>query len=154
MSKQTNPIPEGYKGATPYLCVNGADSAIDFYKRAFGATETMRIAAPGGKIAHAEIKIGEAPVMLADEFPDWGFRSPQSLGGSPVTIHLYAEDVDITVSQAVEAGAKVVMPVEDQFYGDRAGKLEDPFGHVWYIATHKEDVPAEEIQKRAAAMFG
>ena len=154
MSKQTNPIPEGYNSATPYLCVNGAENAIDFYKRAFGATEMMRIAAPGGKIGHAEIKIGDAPIMLADEFPDWGFRSPQALGGSPVTIHLYVEDVDTTFSQAVEAGAKVVRPVEDQFYGDRAGKLEDPFGHVWYIATHKEDVPVEEIQKRAAAMFG
>lgn len=154
MSNTTNPIPEGYKGATPYLCVNGGDSAIDFYKKAFGATETMRIAAPGGKIGHAEIKIGEAPIMLADEFPEYDSRSPQALGGSPVIIYLYVKDVDTTVSQAVEAGAKVVTPVEDQFYGDRAGKLEDPFGHVWYIATHKEDVPAEEIQKRAAAMFG
>lgn len=154
MSEQTSPIPEGYKGATPYLCVNGAESAIDFYKQAFGATETMRIADPSGKIGHAEIKIGDAPIMLADEFPDWGFRSPQSFGGSPVTIHLYTEDVDTLVNQAVSAGAKVVRAVEDHFYGDRAGKLEDPFGHVWYIATHKEDVPAEEIQKRAAAMYG
>ncbi len=154
MSEQTNPIPEGYKGATPYLCVSGAESAIDFYKQAFGATETMRIADPSGKIGHAEIMIGDAPIMLADEFPDWGFRSPQSFGGSPVTIHLYTEDVDALVNQAVSAGAKVVRAVEDHFYGDRAGKLEDPFGHVWYIATHKEDVPAEEIQKRAAAMYG
>ncbi len=154
MSITTNPIPEGYKGATPYLCINGAESAIEFYRKAFGATEMMRIAAPGGKIGHAEIMIGEAPIMLADEFPEYDSRSPQALGGSPVTIHLYVKDVDTTVSQAVEAGAKVVRPVEDHFYGDRAGKLEDPFGHVWYIATHKEDVPAEEIQKRAAAMFG
>ncbi len=154
MSQQTNPIPEGYKGATPYLCVSGAESAIDFYKQAFGATETMRIADPSGKIGHAEIKIGDAPIMLADEFPEYDSRSPQALGGSPVTIHLYVKDVDTTVSQAVEAGAKVVRPVEDHFYGDRAGKLEDPFGHVWYIATHKEDVSPEEIQRRAAAMFG
>ncbi|CAN5353012.1 Dot/Icm type IV secretion system effector PhnB [soil metagenome] len=154
MSEKTNPIPEGYKGATPYLCVNGAASAIDFYKQAFGAMETMRIADPSGKIGHAEIKIGEAPIMLADEFPDMGFRSPQAFGGSPVTIHLYVADVDTLFSQAVAAGAKAVEPVEDKFYGDRAGKLEDPFGHVWYIATHKEDVAPEEVQKRAAAMYG
>jgi len=154
MSEKTNPIPEGYKGATPYLCVNGAASAIDFYKQAFGAMETMRITDPSGKIGHAEIKIGEAPIMLADEFPDMGFRSPQAFGGSPVTIHLYVADVDTLFSQAVAAGAKAVEPVEDKFYGDRAGKLEDPFGHVWYIATHKEDVAPEEVQKRAAAMYG
>ena len=154
MSEKTNPIPEGYKGATPYLCVNGAASAIDFYKQAFGAMETMRIADPSGKIGHAEIKIGEAPIMLADEFPDMGFRSPQAFGGSPVTIHLYVADVDTLFSQAVAAGAKAVEPVEDKFYGDRAGKLEDPFGHVWYIATHKEDIAPEEVQKRAAAMYG
>ncbi|MBA3440138.1 MAG: VOC family protein [Pyrinomonadaceae bacterium] len=154
MSHQANPIPDGYKGAIPYLCVNGAESAIDFYKQAFGATEMMRIADPSGKVGHAEIKIGGAPIMLADEFPDWGFRAPQTLGGSPVTIHLYVEDVDTVVGQATAAGAKVLRPVEDHFYGDRAGKLEDPFGHVWYIATHKEDVSPEEIQRRAAAMFG
>ena len=154
MSNTTNPIPEGYRGATPYLCVSGAEGAIDFYKKAFEATETMRIADPSGKIGHAEIKIGEAPIMLADVFPDYDFRDPKSLGGSPVTIHLYVEDVDTVVSRAVEAGAKIMRPVEDHFYGDRAGKLEDPYGHVWYIATHKEDVPLEEIQKRAAAMYG
>ncbi|MCA1626515.1 MAG: VOC family protein [Acidobacteria bacterium] len=154
MSEKTNPIPEGYKGATPYLCVSGAASAIDFYKQAFGAVETMRIADPSGKLGHAEIKIGEATIMLADEFPEMGFRSPQALGGSPVTIHLYVADVDTLFSQAVAAGAKAVEPVEDKFYGDRAGKLEDPFGHVWYIATHKEDVAPEEVQKRAAAMYG
>jgi PhnB protein len=114
----------------------------------------MRLAGPDGKIGHAEIKIGAAPIMLADEFPDMGVLSPQSLGGSPVSIHLYVEDVDALASQAVAAGAKVLRPVEDQFYGDRAGKLEDPFGHVWWIATHKEDVSFEEIQKRAAALYG
>ena len=112
----------------------------------------MRIADPSGKIGHAEIMIGDAPIMLADEFPEMAFRSPQTLGGSPVTIHLYTEDVDTLIEQAVSAGAKLVRPVEDHFYGDRAGKLKDPFGHVWYIATHKEDVSPEEIQKRAAAM--
>ncbi|MBA3247745.1 MAG: VOC family protein [Pyrinomonadaceae bacterium] len=154
MSEKTNPIPEGYKGATPYLCVSGASKAIDFYKQAFGAVETLRIADPSGKIGHAEIKIGEATIMLADEFPEMGFRSPQAFGGSPVTIHLYVADVDTLFSQAVAAGAKAVEPVEDKFYGDRAGKLEDPFGHVWYIATHKEDIAPEEVQKRAAAMYG
>ena len=154
MSEKTNPVPENYKGATPYLCVGGASSAIDFYKKAFGATETMRIADPSGKIGHAEIMIGDAPIMLADEFPEMAFRSPQALGGSPVTIHLYTEDVDTLIDRAVSAGAKLVRPVEDHFYGDRAGKLEDPFGHVWYIATHKEDVSPEEIQRRAAAMYG
>ena len=116
--------------------------------------ETLRIADPSGKIGHAEIKIGEATIMLADEFPEMGFRSPQAFGGSPVTIHLYVADVDTLFSQAVAAGAKAVEPVEDKFYGDRAGKLEDPFGHVWYIATHKEDIAPEEVQKRAAAMYG
>jgi PhnB protein len=154
MATTTNPIPEGYEGATPYLCINGAAKAIDFYKEAFGATESMRFGDPSGKIGHAEIRIGKAIIMIADEFPEMGFRSPQTLGGSPVTIHLYVEDVDKVVGQAEAAGAKVVKPVEDQFYGDRAGKLEDPFGHAWYIATHKEDISPEEMKKRQAAMFG
>ncbi len=155
MSNETNSIPEGYKGATPYLCVKGAASAIDFYKQAFAATETMRIADPkSGKVGHAEIKIGEASIMLADECPEMRFRSPQAFGGSPVIIHLYVEDVDTLVGHAVAAGAKLVEEVKDQFYGDRAGKLEDPFGHVWYVATHKEDVAPEEVQKRVAAMYG
>lgn len=153
MSAQANPIPDGYKGATPYLCVNGADQAINFYKQAFSAVETMRMADPQGKIGHAEIKIGEAPIMLADEYPDYGFRAPQAFGGSPVTIYLYVEDVDTTVNQAIAAGAKLLRPVEDHFYGDRAGKLEDPFGHIWYIATHKEDMSPEELQRRAAEAF-
>jgi PhnB protein len=153
MSSEVKAIPDGYQGATPYLSIRGAASAIDFYKDAFGATEEMRMGDPNGKIGHAEIKIGEARIMLADECPEMGFRSPQEYGGSPVTIHLYVNDVDKMVSHAIAAGAKVLKPVEDQFYGDRAGKLEDPFGHVWYIATHKEDVPPEELKRRAAALF-
>jgi PhnB protein len=153
MSSEVKPIPDGYQGATPYLSIRGAASAIDFYKDAFGATEEMRMGDPNGKIGHAEIKIGEARIMLADECPEMGFRSPQEYGGSPVTIHIYVNDVDKMVSHAIAAGAKVLKPVEDQFYGDRAGKLEDPFGHVWYIATHKEDVPPEELKRRAAALF-
>lgn len=154
MTSSTSHIPEGYHTATPYLCVRDAASAIEFYKKAFGATELMRLADPNGKIGHAEIKIGDAPIMLADEFPEMDFRSPQSLGGSPVTIVLYVEDVDALASQAVAAGAKVLRPVEDQFYGDRMGKLADPFGHVWSVATHKEDVSPEEMRRRAAALFG
>jgi PhnB protein len=154
MTSNVKPIPDDYRGVTPYLCCQDAAAAIDFYKRAFGATEVMRVAGPGGKIGHAEIRIGGAPIMLADECPDMSFRSPQALGGSPVILHFYVEDVDALFNQAVSAGAKTLNAVEDKFYGDRAGKLEDPFGHVWYIATHKEDIPEEELQKRAAAAFG
>ena len=151
MTGKPKPIPDGYHTATPYLIVKGAAQAIDFYKKAFGATELMRMPQPGGKIGHAEIKIGDSPIMLADESPDVGARSPQSIGGSPVSIMLYVEDVDRIFSQAVAAGAKVKRPVADQFYGDRTGGIEDPFGHLWYIATHKEDVSPEEMRKRAAA---
>jgi PhnB protein len=151
MTSKPKPVPDGYHTATPYLIVNGAAQAIEFYKKAFGATELMRMAQPGGKIGHAEIKIGDSPIMLADESPDVGARSPQSIGGSPVSIMLYVEDVDRIFSQAVAAGAKVKRPVADQFYGDRTGGIEDPFGHLWYIATHKEDVSPEEMRKRAAA---
>jgi PhnB protein len=151
MTSKPKPVPDGYHTATPYLIVNGAAQAIEFYKKAFGATEMMRMAQPGGKIGHAEIKIGDSPIMLADESPDVGARSPQSIGGSPVSIMLYVEDVDRIFSQAVAAGAKVKRPVADQFYGDRTGGIEDPFGHLWYIATHKEDVSPEEMRKRAAA---
>ncbi len=146
------PIPDAYRGATPYLCVDGAAKAIDFYKKAFGATETMRMAHPSGKIGHAEIKIRDAMIMLADEFPEMGHVSPKNLGGSPVSILLYFEDVDSVARRAVGAGAKVVSPIEDKFYGDRMGKLEDPFGHFWFIATHKEDVSDEEVRRRAAAL--
>jgi PhnB protein len=147
------PIPDGYHTATPYLIVQNATAAIAFYKRAFGATELMRLTDPGGKVGHAEIKIGDSPIMLADEMPDMGFRSPQSLGGPGVSLLLYVEDVDTRFRQATGAGAKVLRPVEDQFYGDRAGTLEDPFGHVWTLATHVEDVSPEEISRRAEALF-
>jgi PhnB protein len=151
MTSKPKPIPDGYHTATPYLIVRGAAGAIEFYKKAFGATELMRMAQPDGKIGHAEIKIGDSPIMLADESPEMGARSPQTLGGSPVSILLYVEDVDAIFSQAVGAGAKVQRPVADQFYGDRTGGLEDPFGHVWYVATHTEDVSPDEMRKRAAA---
>lgn len=153
MASKMNPIPDGYESATPYLCVNDAVAAIEFYKKAFGATEDYRLTEPGGRIGHAEIRIGRAMFSLADEYPELGHRSPQSLGGTPVTIHLYVKDADAMVSQAYDAGAKILQPVKDEFYGDRAGKLEDPFGHVWLIATRKEDVAPEEVQKRFAAFF-
>ena len=145
------PIPEGYEGATPYLSCHNAAHAIDFYKKAFGATELMRMPDPRGKIGHAELKIGKAVIMLSDEWPDGGHRSPQSLGGSPVAMMLYFEDVDAIAQQAVAAGAKLTQPLKDQFYGDRSGTLEDPFGHRWFIATHIEDVPPDEMERRAAA---
>ena len=150
MSK-VKPIPEGYHTVTPYLIIKDAASAIEFYKRAFRATEMMRMTQPDGRVGHAEIKIGDSRIMLADEFPEIDARSPQSLGGSPVGLLLYVEDVDALTSQAIAAGATVVRPVKDQFYGDRSGTLADPFGHQWTIATHKEDVSPEEMQKRAAA---
>src|SRR2546422_10399539 len=148
------PIPEGYHSVTPYLIIRGASQALDFYKKAFGAVELFRFPTPDGKIGHAEIKIGDSPVMLADEFPEMGAKSPPTIGGSPVTIHLYVEDVDKTFAQAIAAGAKETRPVKDQFYGDRAGQLEDPFGHKWYIATHKEELTMEEVKRRAAAQVG
>lgn len=150
MSK-VKPIPEGYHTVTPYLCCKDAAAAIDFYKKAFGATEVMRME-NDGKVGHAELQIGDSRVMLADEFPEMGFLSPKTVGGSPVMIHLYLDDVDATANRAVAAGAKVTRPVADQFYGDRGGQLEDPFGHKWYVSTHKEDLSPEEIEKRAAAM--
>lgn len=151
MANKVKPVPEGYHTVTPYLIIKGTAAAIEFYKKVFGATEVMRMADPSGRIGHAEVKIGDSHVMLADEDPMRGIRSPQSIGGSPVTILLYVEDVDSTVGQAVAAGAKLTRPVEDQFYGDRSGGLEDPFGHIWYVATHKEDVAPEEMKRRAAA---
>jgi PhnB protein len=145
------PIPDGYHTVTPYLALRDAARAIEFYKKAFGAKEELRIPGPGGKIGHAEIVIGDSHIMLADEHPERGHLGPQSRGGSTVSIMLYLENVDAVVERAVAAGAKLLMPVADQFYGDRMGGLEDPFGQVWYVATHTEDVPAEEMQRRAAA---
>ena len=144
------PIPDGYHSVTPYLCVKGAAQAIEFYKKAFLATERMRIAQPDGRVGHAELQVGDSVIMLSDEFPEIGARSPQSLGGSPVGIHLYVEDADAIFSQAVAAGAKIKRPIADQFYGDRLGGVEDPFGHTWWISTHKEDLSPQEIERRAA----
>ncbi len=149
---KVNAVPEGLRGATPYLCCRDAGRALAFYTEAFGAVETMRFAEPGGRVGHAEIKIGEALVMLSDEYPEMGVQSPQALGGSPVTIHLYVEDVDAFARRAVGAGATLTRPVTDQFYGDRSGQLQDPFGHRWSIASHIEDVSADEMQRRFRAM--
>ena len=151
MSDKVKPIPDGYHSLTPYLTVDGAARAIEFYKEAFGATEILCMDEPGGKVGHAELKIGDSIFMLADEFPDMGRRGPQSIGGTPVIFMLYVEDVDAVVSRAVAAGGKLVKPIKDQFYGDRTGSVDDPFGHSWYIATHIEDVPPEEMERRAAA---
>ena len=147
------PIPEGYHSVTPYLIVKGAAAAIDFYKRAFNATEIMRLGAPGGKIGHAEIQIGDSRIMLADEHPEMNASAPQSPGSSGVGICLYVEDVDTMVAQAIGAGAKVQRPLQDQFYGDRSATLEDPFGHVWTVATHIEDVSPDEIHRRMEEMM-
>ena len=149
MPAKVKPIPDDYRAATPYLCVKGAAKAIDFYVRAFGAKEQMRMQQPDGRIAHAEVRIGAAPIMLADEFPEMEVRSAQSLGGSPVNILVYVEDVDALVKRAVLAGATLTRPVADQFYGDRLGTLKDPFGHSWSFATRIENLSLEEILHRA-----
>ncbi|MER5708301.1 VOC family protein [Streptomyces sp. NPDC042898] len=143
------PIPEGYPRVTPYLCVDGAAAAIDFYVSVLGAVERMRMPAPGGAIGHAELSLGNSIIMLADEFPDMGFRSPKAVGGTPVTLHVYVEDVDAVFAKALAQGAKELSPVKDEFYGDRTGRLEDPFGHRWNLATHIEDVPEAEMEQRA-----
>ena len=154
MAKHVRAVPEGCHTVTPYLTVRGADRAIEFYKRAFGAKEQMRMPGPGGNgIMHAELKIGDSRVFLSDEFPDMGCRSPQSLGGTASSLHLYVKDVDAAFKKAVAAGAQVKMPVADMFWGDRYGKLIDPFGHEWGIATHKDDLTPQEISKRAKAFF-
>jgi PhnB protein len=145
-------IPDGYHSATPYLIVDGAARAIDFYKRAFEAKELMRIPAPGDRVGHAEIMIGDSVIMLADEHPEIQARGPQHYGGSPVSILLYVADVDALFKQAVAAGGTEVRPVADQFYGDRSGTLKDPFGHSWHLSTHKEDVSPEELNRRMAAL--
>jgi PhnB protein len=147
--KRVAPIPAGYHAVTPYLAIRGAAAALEFYKRAFGATEIMRMPGPKGGIGHAEIRIGDSRIMLADEYPEIQFLSPASRGGTTVSIHLYVRDVDAVVARAVAAGAKLTRPVADQFYGDRTGSLEDPFGHAWHVATHKEDLSMAVLRKRA-----
>jgi PhnB protein len=142
-------IPEGYQAVTPYLVISGAARAIDFYKRVLGATELMRMPTPDGRIGHAEIKIGNSPIMLADESPEMGYRSPKTIGGTGVSLMVYLERVDDVFKQAIAAGAKEVQPVKNQFYGDRSGTFEDPFGHVWTVATHVEDIPPDEMRRRA-----
>jgi uncharacterized glyoxalase superfamily protein PhnB len=137
---------------TPHLVCAGAAEAIEFYKKAFGAVEEARLPGPGGRIMHAMIRIGDSAVMLVDEMPEWGALGPKALKGSPVTVHLYVENADATVERAVKAGAKVTMPLDDTFWGDRYGKLEDPFGHHWSVATHKRDVSMEEMQQAMKAM--
>ena len=149
----TKPIPDAYRALTPYFIINDAAKAIKFYMEAFGATELVRLADAAGKVMHAEIRIGDAPLMLADEFPDMGYRSPQSYGGSPVSVLLYVKDVDAQFKKAIAAGAKETVPVQDQFDGDRRGTLTDPFGHVWLLATKNEDVSPEEMTKRFEAMM-
>ena len=149
------PIPDGYNQAIPYLACRNAAKALEFYAKAFGATERMRIASPDGRIGHAEIQIGDALIMLSDEHPEMNVLSPQALGGTPVGIHIYVPDVDALNQRAVAAGATVERPVADQFYGDRSVVFGDPFGHRWYFATHKEDLSADELKRRAdAAMKG
>jgi PhnB protein len=145
------PIPEGYHSVTPYLIVRGGSDAIQFYTKAFGAVELFRFPAPGGKIGHAEIKIGDSPIMLADEYPEMGYNGPQSIGGSPVSLMIYVDDVDTVFNRAVDSGATVKEAVQDKFYGDRAGTVVDPFGHVWHLATHKEDISIDEMERRAKA---
>lgn len=152
METKVKAIPDEYRAAIPYLIITGAANALEFYKEAFGAIEMMRVPGPAGTVGHAEIKIGDALIMLADEFPDMGYKSPQTIGGSPVSIMIYVEDVDSFVNRAVAAGATVLHAVEDKFYGDRSGSLADPFGHQWHIATHVEDVPLQELSKRAAEL--
>jgi PhnB protein len=151
MSK-VKPIPDGYSSVTPYLHIKGAARAIDYYKSAFGAVEKVRMPGPGGQVMHAELQIGDSIVMLSDEQPQMGALSPQSIGGTPVGLLLYVQNVDEVVKKAVDAGAKLERPVKNEFYGDRTGSIRDPFGHYWHVATHVEDVAADEMAKRAAAM--
>ncbi len=153
MKKQVTAVPEGHHTASPYLVIRDASRAIDFYKRAFGAQELFRMPQPDGKIAHAEIKIGDSVIMIGEESPQMNAQSPQALKGTPVSIFLYLEDVDSVFKKAIAAGGKQDAPVQDMFWGDRYGKLTDPFGHQWQLATHIEDVAPEEMAKRAASAF-
>jgi PhnB protein len=147
------PIPDGYPQVIPYLSVDGASAAIEFYARVFGARERVRMPGPDGKVGHAELEIGTSVIMLADVFPEMGSQSPISIGGTPVTVMVYVDDVDAVFNQAISAGATVDRPVENQFYGDRGGQFVDPFGHRWFVATHVEDVSAEEMERRSAAVL-
>jgi PhnB protein len=151
---KVNPIPEGYPRVTPYLSIDGAAAAIDFYSKVFGATERVRMPDPDGRIGHAELQLGDSLIMLADEYPEMGIRGPKAVGGTPVTISVYVEDVDGVFDRAVELGAKPLRQVQDEFYGDRSGQFEDPFGHRWSVASHIEDVPPDEMAKRAAEAAG
>lgn len=148
------PIPDGYPRLSPYLCIEGAAAAIDFYAEVLGAKERVRMPAPGGKVGHAELQLGDSVVMLSDEFPEMGNESPKTVGGTPVVLSVYVEDVDDVFDRAVKAGATVVSPVTTQFYGDRSGLFEDPFGHRWSVATHVEDVAPDEMARRAAEAMG
>jgi PhnB protein len=145
------PIPDGYPQVTPYLVVDGANAAVDFYNQVFGTTERMRLPGPDGKVGHCELQLGDSVIMLADEVPEMGARGPRSVGGTPVSLSVYVEDVDGVFERALKAGARSLREPADQFYGDRAGQFEDPFGHHWSVATHIEDVSPEEMAKRAAA---
>jgi PhnB protein len=148
------PIPDDYPQVIPSLAIDGASEAIDFYCAVFGATERMRMDGPGGKVGHAELQIGDSVIMLADEYPEMGHMGPKAYGGTPVTLSVYVEDVDAAFDRAVSLGAKTLRPVENQFYGDRSGQFEDPFGHKWNVATHVEDVPPDEMDRRAAEAMG
>jgi PhnB protein len=147
------PVPPGHHTVTPYLAIKNALRALEFYTKAFGAAEVYRLVMPDGRLGHAEIRLGDSLIMLADEFPEYGGKAPDTLGGSPVALHLYVDDVDQFFRRALAAGARERKPVMDQFYGDRSGQLEDPFGHLWWVATHKEDLSPEEVQRRAESMF-
>jgi len=154
MPSPVTPIPTDRPRLSAYLTVRDGAAAIAYYQHVFGAVEEDRFAEPNGRVGHADLRIGDATLMLSDEYPDYGARSPDTIGGSPVMLHLYVEDADAVVARAVEAGAKLDAPVEDQFYGDRGGKITDPFGHRWWIATRKEDVPLEEQKRRASELYG
>jgi PhnB protein len=148
-----SPIPEGYPRLTPYLIVDGAGDAIEFYSSVLGAKERMRMDAPGGRVGHAELELGDSLIMIADEHPEMNALGPRAVGGSPVSLHVYVDDADAIFNRALEAGAKEVRPMEDRFYGDRIGSFEDPFGHQWHVATHVEDVPPDEMERRAAEVM-
>jgi PhnB protein len=148
------PIPDGYPQVTPYLVVDDANAAIEFYNSVLGTTERVRMGAPGDKVGHAELQLGDSLIMVADEAPQFGLRGPRAIGGTPVTISVYVEDVDGVVERAAQAGARVLRPVEDQFYGDRSGQFEDPFGHRWSVATHVEEVSPDEMARRAEEAMG